>query len=100
MVRVAVTPYCYSVGWVGYLRIREREKAIQKLEVKTNNKISKERQKNKKWSLAKCIFIPSFMSNLATLQVPGPTKSQPAQHKKSLGFTYIWQALPNLKLEL
>ena len=44
--------------------------------------------------------IPSFPSSLVTLQVPGPTESQPAQHEKSLGFTYIWLALPNLKWNL
>ena len=43
-----------------------------------------ERQK-KLESLARCASTPSFLSKLATLKVPGLTKSQPAQHKKSLG---------------
>ena len=43
----------------------------------------------KKKSLVKCIFVSSFLSNLATLEVPGHSKSQPAQHRKSLGLTYI-----------
>ena len=51
----------------------------------------------KKKSLVKCIFVPSFLPNLATLEVPGHTKSQPAQHRKSLGLTYIRPALLNLK---
>ena len=57
----------------------------------------KDRSKTKKKSLVKCIFVPSFLSSLATLEVPGHTKSQPAQHRKSFGLTYIWSALLNLK---
>ena len=40
-------------------------------------------------------FFPSILSSLASLEVPGHTKSPPALHKKSLGLTYmyIWTGL-------
>ena len=54
---------------------------IGKSEVKTKTKCDRKvrKQINKEGQVH---FIPSLLSNLATLQVPGHPKSPPAQHKE------------------
>ena len=88
-VHAAVTLDYYSPDWLR-LKKRKSRKLIGMVEEVKKKRYGKERKKQKKKkSLVKCIFISSFLSNLATLEVPGHTKSEPAQHRKSLGLTYI-----------
>ena len=87
MVHAVVTLDYYSAVWLR-LKKRKSRKMIGTVEVE-KKKIWIGKIEAKKKSLVKCILFPLFRSNLATLEVPGHTKSQPAQHRKSLGLTYI-----------
>ena len=74
MVHASVT-YLTTIGRVGCgLRKRKSEELIGTVEVKTKNKIMTGKIEEKK-KFGQMRFHPFIPSNLATLKVPGPTKS-------------------------